>query len=142
MFPGMGGGMDPRQMSMMMKKLGIDVRDIEAVQSVTVRTATKDYVFDKASVSVMKAQGVETWQVSGKPRIVERGAATTTATPGAAGPASNPPPPPAAPEAPLVIPEEDVKLVAHETGRSPAEARAALEATKGDLAEAIVKLQG
>ena len=128
-------------MSMMMKKLGIDVRDIEGVQSVTVRTAAKDYVFDKASVSVMKAQGTETWQVSGKPRIVERAAGGPVGTPGAAGPASNPPPPPA-PEAtaPLVISSEDVALVAKETGRSPAEARAALEATKGDLAEAIVKL--
>jgi hypothetical protein len=53
MLPGMGGGMDPRQMSMMMKKLGIDVRDIEGVQQVVVRTAAKDYVFDKATVSVM-----------------------------------------------------------------------------------------
>lgn len=140
--------MDPRQMSMMMKKLGIDVRDIEGVQSVTVRTATKDYVFDKASVSVMRAQGTETWQVSGKPRTVERGAAssgpTTQAPTGAGGPASNPPSPPMAREveAPLVISEEDVRLVAKETGKPPAEARAALEATKGDLAEAIVRLQG
>lgn len=137
MLPGMGGGMDPRQMSMMMKKLGIDVRDVEGVQSVIVRTATKDYVFDKASVSVMKAQGVETWQVSGKPRTVERSSAAP-----APDAASSPPPPPAAQEAPLVIPDEDVRLVAQETGRSPAEARAALEATKGDLAEAIVRLQG
>ena len=136
--------MDPRQMSMMMKKLGIDVRDIEGVQSVTIRTATKDYVFDKASVSVMRAQGTETWQVSGKPRTVDRTAAATAAPSGAAGPASNPPAPamPADVEAPLVISKEDVDLVAKETGRSPAEARAALEATKGDLAEAIVRLQG
>ena len=71
--------MDPRQMSMMMKKLGIDVRDIEGVQRVVVHTASKDYVFDKATVSVMKAQGVETWQVSGKPRTVEKGAAAAPA---------------------------------------------------------------
>lgn len=140
MIPGMGAGMDPRQMSMMMKKLGIDVRDIDAVQSVTVRTATKDYVFDKASVSVMKAQGVETWQVSGKPRIVERG--TATSAPGAAGRASDPPSPPMPADVaePLVVSDDDVNLVAKETGKSPAEARAALEATNGDLAEAIVKL--
>jgi nascent polypeptide-associated complex subunit alpha len=143
MIPGMGAGMDPRQMSMMMKKLGIDVRDIDAVQSVVVRTATKDYVFDKATVSVMKAQGVETWQVSGKPRTVERGATTTPTSPGAPAMKASDPPSPQMPDevaAPLVIPEEDVRLVAKETGKSPAEARAALEATKGDLAEAIVKL--
>lgn len=144
MIPGMGAGMDPRQMSMMMKKLGIDVRDIDAVQSVTVRTATKDYVFDKASVSVMKAQGVETWQVSGKPRVVEKGTATPTPTaPGGPAMKASDPPMPQMPDevaAPLVIPDEDVRLVAKETGKSPAEARAALEATKGDLAEAIVRL--
>lgn len=131
-------------MSMMMKKLGIDVRDIEGVQSVTVRTATKDYVFDKASVSVMKAQGTETWQVSGKPRVVERASGGPVGGPGSTAPASAPPAPqmPAEVEPPLVISGEDVALVAKETGRSPAEARAALEATKGDLAEAIVRLQG
>lgn len=134
-------------MSMMMKKFGIDVRDIEGVQRVVIETATKDYVFDRASVSVMKAQGVETWQLSGKPRIVEHGA-TSSAAPAsapmpaatsaaAAAPASAP-----APAAPLVIPDDDVALVARETGRSPAEARAALQATNGDLAEAIVRLQG
>lgn len=145
MLPGLGGGMDPRQMSMMMKKLGIDVRDIEAVQSVTIRTATKDYVFDKASVSVMRAQGTETWQVSGKPRTVERGTAPEPTAPGGPAMKASAPPSPPLPsevEEPLVIPEEDVLLVAKEAGKSPAQARAALEATKGDLAEAIVRLQG
>lgn len=129
-------------MSMMMKKLGIDVREIEGVQSVTVRTATKDYVFDKASVSVMKAQGVETWQLSGKPRIVDRTSDTaTTTTPVPAAPASGPTTP-SAPAQALAISEDDVTLVANETGKSAAEARKALEATNGDLAEAIVRLQG
>ena len=147
MIPGMGGGMDPRQMSMMMKKLGIDVRDIEGVQSVTVRTATKDYVFDKASVSVMKAQGTETWQVSGKPRIVEHGGPGAPASPSPAtapsgkAPAQAPAvgaaaPPPAV----LDISREDIALVMKETGRSHAEAKAALEATQGDLAQAILDL--
>lgn len=129
-------------MSMMMKKFGIDVREIEGVQSVVIQTATKDYVFDRASVSVMKAQGVETWQLSGKPRIVERGT-TPVPTPGSVVPAAAPVGAPASvPEAPLVIPDDDVALVARETGRSPTEARAALQATNGDLAEAIVRLQG
>lgn len=141
-------------MSMMMKKFGIDVRDIEGVQQVVVRTAAKDYVFDKASVSVMKAQGVETWQVSGKPRVVEHGTgpssvpstvANATGAPAAMAPtasAGTAASVPAVPDAPLVIPDDDVALVAKETGRTPAEARAALQATNGDLAEAIVKLQG
>ena len=136
--------MDPRQMSMMMKKLGIDVRDVEGVQEVVVRTATKDYVFDKASVSVMKAQGVETWQVSGKPRTVEK--------PGSASGQAQPTPskaiPPNAPSAAAAVAGEeayepatdDIALVAKETGKGLAESKAALVATKGDLAEAILRL--
>ena len=137
MLPGMGGGMDPRQMSMMMKKLGIDVRDIEAVQEVVVRTATKDYVFDKASVSVMKAQGVETWQVSGKPRTVEKSG------PSSGKPSSPSTPSPAAPaptEETYEPTSDDIALVAKETGKGLAESKAALVATKGDLAEAILRL--
>ena len=80
MMPGLGG--DPRQMAMMMRKLGIDVKEIEDVQQVVVRTAAKEYVFDRASVSVMKAQGVETWQVSGKPRIVDKASPAATSAPG------------------------------------------------------------
>jgi len=126
-MPGLGG--DPRQMAMMMRKLGIDVKEIEGVQQVVVRTAAKEYVFDRASVSVMKAQGVETWQVSGKPRIVDRADAVP--------PAVNQP---SAADTVLPISAEDVALVVRETGKSPAEAKAALEATKGDLAEAILRL--
>lgn len=149
MIPGLGGGMDPRQMSMMMKKLGIDVRDVEGVQEVIVRTASKDYVFTKATVSVMRAQGTETWQVSGKPRVVEKTAGAPppvkpladvpapSATPSAASPDAATPP---AASAALDISQADVALVMKETGRSQAEARAALEATGGDLAEAILKL--
>ena len=138
MMPGLGG--DPRQMAMMMRKLGIDVKEIEGVQQVVVRTASTEYVFDRASVSVMKAQGVETWQVSGKPRVVERSAsATGTGAPAKPAPAIDQP---SAAETVLPITAEDVALVVKETGKSPAEAKAALEATKGDLAEAIVRLQG
>lgn len=124
--------MDPRQMSMMMKKLGIDVRDIEGVQEVVVRTAATDYVFDKATVSVMKAQGVETWQVSGKPRTVERSSPSSAGKP-AATPSSG--------EEEAYQPDnQDIALVAKETGKGLAESRAALLATKGDLAEAILRL--
>jgi nascent polypeptide-associated complex subunit alpha len=133
MLPGMGG--DPRQMAMMMRKLGIDVREIDGVEQVVVKTATKDYVFDRASVSVMKAQGVETWQLSGKPRVVEKGATSVPAA--ASAPAVDLP---AAADTVLPISAEDVALVMKETGKSAAEAKAALEATKGDLAEAILRL--
>lgn len=116
MFPGMGGG-NPRQMAMMMKKLGIDVRDIHDVQEVVIRTADKDYVFTDATVSVMKAQGVETWQVSGTPTVQEH-------------------------EVRLQVSDEDVQMVVEQTGVDEATARKALEDAGGDLAEAIVALSG
>lgn len=117
MLPGMGGGMNPRQMSQMMKKLGIDVQELDDVQEVVIRTPGKDYVFKEASVSVMKAQGVETWQVSGTPEAVEH-------------------------EVRLDASPEDVRMVVEQTGCDEATARATLEATNGDLAEAIVRLSG
>lgn len=109
-----GAGMDPRQMSMMMKKLGIDVDEIEGVHEVVVKTADRDYVFKDASVSVMKAQGTETWQVSGAPEVVEH-------------------------DVQIAVSPEDVAMVMEQCGCDEATARSALEET-GDLAEAIVKL--
>lgn len=113
----MGGRVDPRQMNQMMKRLGIDIQEIPDVQEVLIRTPTREYRFDKAEVSVMTAQGQKTYQVTGVPKIVEH-------------------------EAKAVISDEDVKMVAEQTGKSVDESREALEATQGDIAEAIVRLQG
>ncbi|MEK6986260.1 MAG: nascent polypeptide-associated complex protein [Candidatus Thermoplasmatota archaeon] len=126
-------GMDPRQMAMMMKRMGVEMADIDGVEEVLVRTKTVEYRFRKASVSVVRAQGSETWQIQGKPEKTPRGAETATS---AAVPPTTAPQPPA----PTPISADDVRLVMEQTGRSNAEARAALEATNGDLAEAIVRL--
>jgi nascent polypeptide-associated complex subunit alpha len=63
----------------------------------------------------MKMQGVTTWQITGEPRFED-----------------------AAP----VIPDEDVSLVAEQANVPLEAARAALEASKGDIADAILKLAG
>lgn len=107
--------MDPRQMQMMMRKLGINVTELADVQEIVIRTATKDYIFDEASVSIMKAQGTETWQVSGTPREVDH-------------------------EVKLKVSDDDVAMVVQQTGCDEATARATLDETGGDLAEAIVRL--
>lgn len=111
----MGAGMNPRQMSMMMKKLGIDVREVENVQEVVVRTADRDYVFTDASVTIMKAPGSETWQVSGTPEVRMH-------------------------EVRLRASAEDVAMVMEQTGCDEETARRTLEETNGDLAEAITRL--
>lgn len=115
MMPGMGAGMDSRQLAGMMKKLGIDVQDVRGVQEVVVRTTDCDYMFRTASVSVMKAQGVETWQISGTPEVVAR-------------------------ENKYAPSADDLRTVMDATKCDEAKARAALEATGGDLAEAILRL--
>jgi nascent polypeptide-associated complex subunit alpha len=113
MIPGMPGRMNPRQMNQMMKRLGISIKEIENVEKIIIRTDTKEYIFDDAEVTIMDAQGQKTYQISGRPRIV------------------------------IIkeeIPQSDIDLVAEQTGKSKDEAKKALEETKGDIAEAIVKL--
>ncbi len=110
----MPGGINPKQMKAMMKKMGMEVAPIETVVSVVITTPEGQYVFDGAEVVAMTMQGVTTYQVSGgEPRFE-----------------------PAAP----AIPDEDVALVAEQAGVAPDEARAALEAAGGDIAGAILAL--
>ncbi len=137
-------GMDPRQMAMMMKRMGVEMADIEGVEEVVVRTKDAEYRFRKAQVSVIRAQGSETWQIVGKPERSLRGAPSPQPTT-AAAPAPTPPampaptPAPTKPAAPVSA--DDVKLVMAQTGRNERESRAALETTNGDLAEAILRLE-
>jgi nascent polypeptide-associated complex subunit alpha len=106
-------GINPKAMNQMMKQMGIDSSEIDNVEQVIIRTADTEIIFDDANVTKVAAPGMITYQVVGNPREVPR-------------------------ETP--IPEEDVALVAEQTGKSQDEARAALKETSGDLAEAIMKL--
>jgi nascent polypeptide-associated complex subunit alpha len=100
-------------MKAMMKKLGMNVELIEGVQEIVIRTAKGNYVFEAAEVTAMTMQGVTTYQIVGQPRFEEP-----------------------SPE----IPEEDVILVASQAGVAQDAAKAALVATRGDIAEAILRL--
>lgn len=109
----MPGRMNPKQMNQLMKRFGINVKELENVKKVVIQTDTKEYVFEDAEVTVMDAQGQKTYQISGKPRIVGLKEE---------------------------IPQSDIDLVVEQTGKSAAEAKKALEETKGDIAQAILKL--
>lgn len=105
--------MNPAKVKQMMKQMGINITDVDDVEQVIIRTATKDIVFNDANVSIMNAQGVDTYQIVGTPEDVARE---------------------------LQIPNDDVRLVAEQAGVSEDQAREALKDANGDLAEAILSL--
>jgi nascent polypeptide-associated complex subunit alpha len=105
-----------------------------------VRTAERDYLFRRPQVSVMKAQGTETWQVIGRPEELAKGAGARPATP---PPMGIPLPDMPQPASPIYEPgDDDVRTVMEAAGVDAAAARQALSETGGDLAEAILKLGG
>jgi nascent polypeptide-associated complex subunit alpha len=108
--------MNSRQLNQMMKRFGINVKNIDNVEKVIIQTDTKEYVFDTAEVTVMEAQGQKTFQIIGEPIVKTRGGNSETTL------------------------KEDIKLIIEQTGKSEAEVRKALKETNGDLAEAILKL--
>lgn len=108
--------MNSRQLNQMMKRFGINVKNIDNVEKVVIQTDTKEYVFDTAEVTVMEAQGQKTFQIIGEPIVKTRGGDSETTL------------------------KEDIKLIMEQTGKSEAEVRKALKETNGDLAEAILKL--
>jgi nascent polypeptide-associated complex subunit alpha len=100
-------------MKAMMKKLGMQVESIEDVQSIVIKTPKGNYIFDSAEVTAMTMQGATTYQVTGTPRFEE---------------------------AAVEIPAEDIAMVAGQAQVPEEKAKAALVETKGDIAEAIMKL--
>jgi nascent polypeptide-associated complex subunit alpha len=110
--------MNPKQMKQMerqMKKMGMDMKEFHGVKEVIIRFEDKELIIPNAEVNIMKVMGQETYQITGTATEVEI-------------------------EEELMIPEEDIKMVAKQGQTSKKEAEKALIATKGDLAEAILKL--
>ena len=108
-------GVNPKQMKAMMKKLGMKMEQFEDVERVIVYTKKGNYIFENAEVVATTMQGATTYQLSGDMRFEE---------------------------AETVIPDEDVAMVAEQASVSKDAALAALKETKGDIAEAIIKLSG
>jgi nascent polypeptide-associated complex subunit alpha len=106
-------GMNPRQMQQAMKKLGMKQEEIEATE-VIIKTPGKDLIIKNPQVSKINMMGQESLQITGDIEEVERK---------------------------LEISEDDIRTVAEQTGVSEEEAKAAIESTNGDLAEAILKLK-
>ena len=107
MFP----GIDPRQMKMAMKKLGLKQEDIDA-EEVIIKCRDKQLRITNPQVTKIEVGGQETIQVIGEIN-----------------------------EEPIEkFNDDDIKTVMEQTGCNEKEAKTALEET-GDLAEAILKLK-
>jgi nascent polypeptide-associated complex subunit alpha len=109
------GGLNPRQMKKVMKRMGIKTEEIGAEQ-VIIRCVDREIVIDEPSVVKTVIQGQEMYQVQGKVRE-------------------------SASEAAADISQEDVELVMAHTGVKEDKAIAALEKAKGDIAQAILDLK-
>ncbi len=119
--------MSPKKMKGMLKGMGIDIDELDGVKEVIIRMADKEIVIENATVAVMDAHGIRSYQISGdssERQISEPGAETKQAK--------------LEPE--VVIPDSDVDLVIAQTGANAEMAKAALVESKGDLAAAIMKL--
>ncbi len=113
MFPGLGG-FNPKKMQAMMKQLGIAQEEIPTSRVIIEKIDDTKLIIENPSVQKIKMQGQESFQITGD--VKEQNAEAFSLG--------------------------DIKLVAEKTGKSEKEARAALEETNGDIAEAIVKLEG
>jgi len=112
--------MNPREARRMMQRMGLNMNTVENVQEVVIKTSSKQIVITEPEVSILDVQGQKMFQIAGG-QITEK-----------------------APEHKAVeskVAEEDVRLVADQTGKSLEEAKRALEECGGDLAKAILLLQ-
>jgi nascent polypeptide-associated complex subunit alpha len=126
-------GMSPKQMARMMKKMGIEQKEIEGVREVVIRFDDKEWVILNAQVTMVKQAGSESFQISGTKSERELTGSTPVKT---ETPASE-----VEVKKTIEIPMEDAALVANQTGVDIGVAKQALEETGGDLAAAILKLR-
>ncbi len=109
MFP----GVDPRQMQGMLKKMGISQEDIDASRVIIEKTDNSRLIIDNPTVTKIKMQGQESFQITGDISEESEG---------------------------LEITEEDIQTVVEKTGVSKKVAKETLEKNNGDLAETILEL--
>lgn len=106
------GGINPKQMQGMMKKMGISQVPVDA-KRVIIELEDSNIVIDEPSVMRVTMQGQETFQISGDTRE----------------------------ESTETFSEEDVAMVVEKTGKSEEDVRDFLDKNNGDIALAIVELR-
>ncbi len=61
--------LDDRQLRKMMKRMGINIKEIKA-EKVIIETSDKKYLFKSPNVSIMDMKGQKTYQIVGTPEII------------------------------------------------------------------------
>jgi len=100
--------------------MGLSMDTMTDVEKVIFKTKQKEIIIEDPEVAIMNLKGQKMYQVTGS-KISEKALTQK--------------------EEETIILDEDVRLVADQTGRSVDEARQALEESGGDLAKAILLLQ-
>ncbi len=112
MFPGMN--MNNKQMQQAMKKMGMQQEEIKASR-VIIETTDGNIIINNPNVAAVSMMGQDSWQITGDANLV---------------PKDNTPD----------ISSEDITTVMDQASCTEEEAKSAIEAHKGDLAEAILEL--
>jgi nascent polypeptide-associated complex subunit alpha len=102
--------------------MGMNMDAVSDVEQVIIRTANKEITIQEPEVTILEMQGQKIFQVTGG-KVTEKAAERKEMATA------------------VVVSEEDIRLVADQTGKSPEEAKKALEECGGDLAKAILMLQ-
>jgi len=106
--------MGDRQARRMMDKMGINMKEVPGVEEVIIVTASKELHIRDAQVSEINAQGSKIFQVMGEVEEVEKARKTFS--------------------------DEDILLVQQQANVTKEKAVAALEASDGEVAKAILRL--
>ena len=108
--------LDPKMISQAMSRLGIKQEEIDAKQ-VIIKLADKEIVINNPKVQKLNMSGHENFQITGD--VSERASETK-----------------------VEIREDDIKTVCEQTDADEETAKTALNTHKGDIAAAILELQG
>ena len=112
----MFGGINPKQMQGMMKKMGISQEDISAERVIIEKTDGDKIIIENPSIQRIKMQGQESFQIAGDISEVSGTDESNEIT------------------------EQDIEAVMEQTGTSREKAKETLEKNDGDLAETILEL--
>jgi nascent polypeptide-associated complex subunit alpha len=116
MFP---GGMNPKQMQTVLKRMGVRVEEIQA-EKVIIQCADKDIIISNPQVMLTKMPQQEMFQISGEVSEEEKGQDEEVKT---------------------EITDDDVEMVIEQTNVDRKTAEEALADSGGDIADAIMKLK-